>query len=163
MRRATCETVRTLSPVPPSLSMDSLSLPSLCHKAFAVHSIPPPLSTFSQQWWREASWGERRCFIRTLVPYSLISHLRSCISNHFCDIPPAKIPLLIQEEFKARKPKLDSAVNLGRQWLWDHPLPSIPQATGKAPDMGTSTGAPKRPPPEYTEPPPFLRDPSLAP
>ena len=88
-----------------------------------------PFKTTILSWWTTATSGDKRNFIRTLIPNSLSNLLRTPPQNssyhqHAKNLDPA---------FKQRQKPLQKAIYDIKQWLHDNPIPNIQSIPASSP------------------------------
>ena len=119
----------------------------------------PPFTTVVSQWWSATTHvGERRNFVRGLVPMTLYTKLTTPPSGRRKPAHCHDLKLALKD----RVPLLLSALYRTLEWLKDHPPPAPltpptgPNSWGRPwSPYSTSHTAQQRPPPAYHPPPPL--------
>ena len=112
----------------------------------------PPFTTVVSQWWSATTHvGERRNFVRGLVPMSLYTKLTTPPSGRRKPAHCHDLKLALKD----RVPLLLSALYRTLEWLNDHP-PQPRSPPLRAPTHGDAPGRPtaRRTPPNNAPPPP---------
>ena len=157
-----------LAPSPlPRLPMDVISFVSHCPTCehlvqTYIQCWRPPFTTVVSQWWSATTHvGERRNFVRGLVPMSLYTKLTTPPSGRRRPAHCHDLKLAL----KARVPLLLNALYRTLEWLNDNPPPAPltpptgPNSWGRPwSPYSTSHTVLQRPPPPAYHPPPPLSD-----
>ena len=102
--------------------LDPLSMLSHCTSLWFLQDLflrawPSSTWQFVLPWWSSAHPGEKRNLIRTLVPSSLHTKLKTSMG-----MTPEQLSAFLVH----RRPAITTAVQTCHQWLQDHPPPSLP-------------------------------------
>ena len=102
--------------------LDPLSMLSHCTSLWFLQDLflrawPSSTWQFVLPWWSSARPGEKRNLIRTLVPASLHTKLKTSMG-----MTPEQLSAFLVH----RRPAITTAVHTCHQWLQDHPPPSLP-------------------------------------
>ena len=88
-----------------------------------------PFKTTILSWWTTATSGDKRNFIRTLIPNSLSNLLRTPPQNSSYHQHAKNLDLA----FKQRQKPLQKAIYDIKQWLHDNPIPNIQSIPASSP------------------------------
>ena len=102
--------------------LDPLSMLSHCTSLWSLQDLflrawPSSTWQFVLPWWSSAHPGEKRNLIRTLVPSSPHTKLKTSMG-----MTPEQLSAFLVH----RRPAITTAVQTCHQWLQDHPPPSLP-------------------------------------
>ena len=102
--------------------LDPLSMLSHCTSLWFLQDLflrawPSSTWQFVLPWWSSARPGEKRNLIRTLVPASLHTKLKTSMG-----MTPEQLSAFLVH----RRPAITTAVHTSQQWLQDHSPPSLP-------------------------------------
>ena len=86
-----------------------------------INAWPPPFNRLISDWWITATPGDRRNFIRTLVPNSLSNILPSPLPA----LSSTQIKNHLHTAMKTRRQRLKTILQDVQQWVRDNPIPDL--------------------------------------